>query len=52
MKLTAEQEAIINSSGNIKINALAGSGKTTTIIKYSKATPATANFYTWLLISR
>ncbi len=39
MKLTAEQEAIINSTGDIKINAVAGSGKTTTIIEYAKARP-------------
>lgn len=42
MKLTAEQEAIINSEGDIKINAVAGSGKTTTIIEYAKARPKTA----------
>ena len=36
MELTAEQQAIINSSGDIKINAVAGSGKTTTIIEYAK----------------
>jgi superfamily I DNA/RNA helicase len=42
MKLTAEQDAIINSTGDIKINAVAGSGKTTTIIEYAKARPATA----------
>ncbi len=42
MKLTAEQEAIIKSTGDIKINAVAGSGKTTTIIEYAKARPATA----------
>lgn len=34
--LTQEQHAIINSTGNIKINAVAGSGKTTTIIEYAK----------------
>ncbi|HMI77214.1 MAG TPA: UvrD-helicase domain-containing protein [Ferruginibacter sp.] len=39
MKLTGEQEAIIRSEGNIKINAVAGSGKTTTIIEYAKARP-------------
>jgi len=39
MKLTAEQEDIINSVGDIKINAVAGSGKTTTIIEYAKARP-------------
>jgi len=42
MKLTAEQEDIINSRGDIKINAVAGSGKTTTIIEYAKTRPATA----------
>ncbi|MCX6156035.1 MAG: AAA family ATPase [Candidatus Kapabacteria bacterium] len=39
MKLTSEQIEIINSQGNIKINAVAGSGKTTTIIEYAKARP-------------
>ncbi|HMQ67828.1 MAG TPA: 3'-5' exonuclease [Ignavibacteria bacterium] len=39
MELTDEQDEIINSSGNIKINAVAGSGKTTTIIEYAKARP-------------
>ena len=39
MKLTKEQYAIINSKGDIKINAVAGSGKTTTIIEYAKARP-------------
>lgn len=36
MKLTAEQKQILKSSGNIKINAVAGSGKTTTLIEYAK----------------
>jgi hypothetical protein len=36
MKLTPEQHAIAESSGNIKINAVAGSGKTTTLIEYAK----------------
>jgi len=40
MNLTQEQLDIINSTGNIKINAVAGSGKTTTIIEYAKARPA------------
>ncbi|MCC7050691.1 MAG: ATP-dependent helicase [Bacteroidia bacterium] len=39
MKLTSEQEAIISSIGNIKINAVAGSGKTTTVIEYAKTRP-------------
>ncbi len=42
MELTQEQQAIINSTGNIKINAIAGSGKTTTIIEYAKARPGTS----------
>ena len=37
MKLTKEQTDIINSSGSICINAVAGSGKTTTLIEYAKA---------------
>lgn len=39
MNLTKEQIAIINSRGNIKINAVAGSGKTTTVIEYAKTRP-------------
>lgn len=42
MHLTEEQIAIIHSTGNIKINAVAGSGKTTTIIEYAKAKPTSA----------
>ncbi len=42
MRLTPEQHDIIQSSGNIKINAVAGSGKTTTIIEYAKTRPATS----------
>ena len=40
MKLTDEQVEIINSDGDIKINAVAGSGKTTTVIEYAKTRPA------------
>jgi superfamily I DNA/RNA helicase len=40
MKLTDEQYNIIHSTGDIKINAVAGSGKTTTIIEYTKSRPA------------
>jgi len=39
MNLTQEQLDIIHSTGDIKINAIAGSGKTTTIIEYAKARP-------------
>jgi len=42
MNLTQEQYDIINSTGNIKINAVAGSGKTTTVIEYAKARPASS----------
>ena len=42
MELTKEQQDIINSSGNIKINAVAGSGKTTTVIEYAKTRPSTS----------
>src|SRR6185312_12199435 len=37
--LTEEQQAIINSTGNIRINAVSGSGKTTTIIEYAASRP-------------
>jgi F-box protein, helicase, 18 len=37
--LSEEQLAIINSTGDIRINAVAGSGKTTTIIEYAAARP-------------
>lgn len=37
MNLTQEQAAIIKSSGNIKIVAVAGAGKTTTLIEYAKS---------------
>ncbi len=40
MQLTEEQKSIINSKGDIKINAVAGSGKTTTVIEYAKTRPA------------
>ncbi len=40
MELTTEQLNIINSVGDIKINAVAGSGKTTTMIEYARTRPA------------
>jgi F-box protein, helicase, 18 len=39
MQLTEEQHAIINSKGDIRINAVAGSGKTTTVIEYARTRP-------------
>jgi hypothetical protein len=44
MDLTKQQYDIVNSTGNIKINAVAGSGKTTTIIEYAKARPVSFPF--------
>src|ERR1700743_1744014 len=43
--LTREQLAIVNSTGNIKINAVAGSGKTTTLIEYARARPGEKILY-------
>jgi F-box protein 18 (helicase) len=40
--LTEQQKTIINSSDNLRINAVAGSGKTTTIIEYAASRPAHA----------
>lgn len=39
-QLTTEQQQIIAANGNIVINAVAGSGKTTTLIEYAKSRPA------------
>tara|TARA_R110001592_G_scaffold262565_1_gene527641 strand:+ start:14331 stop:16115 length:1785 start_codon:yes stop_codon:yes gene_type:complete len=40
MTLTKEQEAIIASDTDLIVNAVAGSGKTSTIIEYAKARPS------------
>ena len=42
MELTQEQINIITSTGDIKINAVAGSGKTTTIIEYARTRPVSS----------
>ncbi len=42
MELTNEQYEIIHSTGDIKINAVAGSGKTTTVIEYALSRPQTS----------
>ncbi len=42
MKLTPEQKAIVATRGNLKINAVAGSGKTSTLLAYARAQPAKA----------
>ncbi|MEO5682668.1 MAG: UvrD-helicase domain-containing protein [Chitinophagaceae bacterium] len=39
MQLTEEQKAVIDTNGNLVINAVAGSGKTTTLIEYAKTRP-------------
>lgn len=36
MKLTNEQSAVVESSGDAKVNAVAGSGKTSTIVEYAR----------------
>jgi len=40
MQLTEEQQAVIDTNCNLVINAVAGSGKTTTLIEYAKTRPA------------
>ena len=40
LPLSAEQQAIIKAAGDIRINAVAGSGKTTTMIRYAASRPA------------
>jgi F-box protein, helicase, 18 len=42
MILTQEQQAILSTNHNMVINAVAGSGKTTTLIEYAKSRPAHA----------
>jgi len=40
LKFTNEQEAIFAHSGDIKINAVAGSGKTTALVEYARRQPS------------
>jgi len=40
MQLTAEQQAVLSTNHNVVINAVAGSGKTTTLIEYAKSRPS------------
>src|SRR5882724_13525047 len=37
MQLTSEQQAVLDNNCNLVINAVAGSGKTTTLIAYAKS---------------
>ncbi len=39
LQLTAEQETILAATGDCRINAVAGSGKTTTVIQYAATRP-------------
>jgi len=39
LKLTEEQNKVISFTGDMLVNAVAGSGKTTTLIEYAKARP-------------
>lgn len=39
MELTLEQQNIVNAPGDLKINAVAGSGKTATLIEYARVKP-------------
>lgn len=39
-QLTHEQQAILAADGDLKINAVAGSGKTSTLVAYAKSRPA------------
>ncbi len=39
MKWTKEQQAIIEAKGNLRVNAIAGSGKTSTLIEYAANQP-------------
>lgn len=43
--MTDSQRAVVESSGNIKVNAVAGSGKTTTLVEYAKARPTERILY-------
>ena len=45
MKLTLEQEKIIAFDGDMKINAVAGSGKTSTLVEYARARPNARMLY-------
>lgn len=42
MNLTPEQKAIVTHVGNLKIDAVAGSGKTSTLIEYARRRPASS----------
>ncbi|MCT4587878.1 MAG: UvrD-helicase domain-containing protein [Carboxylicivirga sp.] len=43
--LSDEQKAIVNYDGNLKVNAVAGSGKTTTILQYAAQRPKASILY-------
>lgn len=45
MKLTKEQKQVVESKGDIIVNSVAGSGKTTTLVAYAKARPDSRILY-------
>ena len=45
MKWTEEQEAILNSDGDIIVNAVAGSGKSSTLVEYCRRRPQEKMLY-------
>ena len=45
MKMTDAQRQVVDSTGNIKINAVAGSGKTSTLVEYAKSRPSEKILY-------
>jgi F-box DNA helicase 1 len=40
MQLTPQQQAVLDSNMDLVINAVAGSGKTTTLVEYAKTRPS------------
>ncbi len=45
MRMTEEQKAIVEHHGNARVNACAGSGKTSTCLEYIKARPSANTLY-------
>ncbi|MBN1128247.1 MAG: UvrD-helicase domain-containing protein, partial [Chitinispirillaceae bacterium] len=42
MHLTEEQKAVVEGSGDMRVNAVAGSGKTTVLVEYARQRPRTS----------
>jgi superfamily I DNA/RNA helicase len=45
IKWTDEQEKVFNAEGNFKVNAVAGAGKTSTLVEYARRRPRTRFLY-------